>query len=309
MHPFIEHFLKAREQLGNNTSTAKILHLMLDNNKELNFDIPENARYYLECLPPALAQNLLVHAYKQELTIESNIPQFCSLPTGSYLHCKNIISIEEINQLIAICDHYFLSNKAPLQLKDAFQDPRSTIWEGKPWLKKAITSVAKMLSKEGLFNNGIAIIQARCLLRRTYPINHFSSEKPYGNNNNQNWHQDSNARMNNRRMVTIWIPLQPGAGNTCPGISICNAQPDRFNTWLGDGCCWEDLTSKYNEFTLTETTPIVSQGDAVIFDGLTYHQTYTNIQMEQHRDALLLRFTEPQFIQHFPNADPLIIAY
>jgi hypothetical protein len=307
MHPFVGHFIKARKRLGNNTTTAKILHSIIENSEESNYEIQKDIRLHLERLPPEIAQSILIQSYKRECQPDCLISEFSSLPTGSYLNCNNIISIEHINQMIKICDQYFCSERKPLRIKKAFQDLNAPIWDEQPWLKAIITSIAKILSTGGIFNDGIAIIQSRCLLRRTYPTNCSSYTSPFENNNNQTWHQDSNGLLNNRRMITIWIPLQPGAGKICPGISICNAKPDRFSNWLGDGCTWSELTSKYDEFILTESTPICSQGDAIVFDGLTYHQTYTSMQMQQHRDALLLRITEPQFIQYFPNADPLII--
>ena len=46
---------------------------------------------------------------------------------------------------------------------------------------------------------------------------------------------------------------------------------------------------------------ILNRGDLLIFDGLTFHRTYSTEKMTGHRDALLVRLVKPQDRHNFVN--------
>ena len=140
----------------------------------------------------------------------------------------------------------------------------------------------------------------RCLLRRTYPPQSWS--EALRNNNNQHWHQDSNGLFGVRPMLTLWVPLQEGAGSCCPGLETSSVPAGFFSAKCGDSTpdhaavCAEHGVA---EATLTLLT--VPLGHAAAFNGLTYHRTALREGMASHRDALLLRVCPQAEARWFPG--------
>ena len=147
-----------------------------------------------------------------------------------------------------------------------------------------------------------AILKKRTLLRRTFS----PSQRPIqvGNANNQHWHQDSNPNFNDTPMLTLWIPLQNGSGETCPGIQIIDAPVSFFSVIHGDSSrgihpILEDMFSDTKVVSI-----IASAGDCIVFNGLTFHQTSTLPTMTHHRDALLIRVIDAKAAGLFGVNDP-----
>ena len=46
-------------------------------------------------------------------------------------------------------------------------------------------------------------------------------------------------------------------------------------------------------------------GDVILFNGLTFHRTFSNSKMTKHRDALLLRIVNPKHVANFPSGPHL----
>ena len=145
-----------------------------------------------------------------------------------------------------------------------------------------------------------AVLMNRCLLRRTYASS--SHGLAVKNRNNQAWHQDSNGQFQSRPMLTIWIPLQDHAGSLIPGIEIANATVGKFLPFFGDGVeSLQDVFDGQGQPVVETMVPSVEAGGCVVFNGLTFHRTYTDSHMTGFRDALLIRISPTSHSSHFPG--------
>ena len=144
------------------------------------------------------------------------------------------------------------------------------------------------------------LLMNRCILRRTYSPDEWSED--YRNSNNQHWHQDSNAAFNNRPMLTIWVPLDDGAGTTKPGLEISDVTIDGFSTQFGDST--EIIDEVMMSYGIDEgqcTVPSVPLGSCIAFNGMTFHRTYMHDGMHGARDVLLIRLCRTSDAKFFPG--------
>jgi len=173
-------------------------------------------------------------------------------------------------------------------------------------MEKVLISVSKTVldacerdtkyTKKGMFT----LLMNRCILRRTYSPDEWSED--YKNGNNQHWHQDSNAAFNSRPMLTIWVPLDHGAGTTRPGLEISDIAIDGFSTQFGDSTeILDEVMMSYGVDGGQCTVPSVPLGSCLAFNGMTFHRTYMSDGMNGERDVLLIRLCKTSDAMFFPG--------
>ena len=239
----------------------------------------------------------LIQADRAANKVESKFSdQF--VQTGTYKVYRSILDSPKLDSLIDISESYHQdSRQPPLSLDSSFS-------KGTEFNLDLITGILRNLlsfSEVNLLDHKrFTVLSQRCFLRRTFP-GEFNPIK-HGNINNQMWHQDSNRLFGSRPMVTLWIPLQNGTAHCRPGLQISGLTPSIFNHRFGDSCSESDLRSYYNVNDIKSAVPSDLQaGDCLIFNGLTFHQTYSSDSMNQFRDVLLIRFCAKCDANFFPG--------
>lgn len=207
------------------------------------------------------------------------------LASGMYLHLHALLQPSEITQWVAQCDRLLTTpGTRPIRLFEQTDIvPQSAL------RRIANATLAALPTPFPALANP-AILKQRTLLRRTFPPSQLP--QAHGNANNQYWHQDSNPKFNDAPMLTLWIPLQNGAGVNCPGLEIIDAPVSYFSILHGDSSQSIDGILR-QMFPETKVIPLAANaGDCLVFNGLTFHQTLTTPAMESHRDALLIRIID-----------------
>ena len=226
------------------------------------------------------------------------------IPTGFCYGHKAAVSEEDVERLKLIYNARVLAqDSSPMSLSEIIDNEGLDV---RDLLVKLVKSVlAGILHDEEPKNaardsSGYVILMNRCLLRRTYSS--LAARPMVKNQNNQQWHQDSNTIFQDRPMLTLWIPLHEGSGSSIPGIEIAQIAAERFIPGLGDGV--ENLEEIFKEtITINHNTDVASAdaGDCIAFNGLTFHRTYTATQMKGFRDALLVRCCPVEHSRFFPG--------
>ena len=171
-------------------------------------------------------------------------------------------------------------------------------------LKRASTWLKATLGEKWL------ILANKSLLRRTWPLSEREARELGHNASNLTWHQDSNYKHGIKPMVVMMVPLQNGAGSRRPGLSILEMPTNQFEGVFGyEGNRVDEferkVIKKYGQFKTSN--PVLDSGDLLIFNGLTFHRTFSKDTMNSHRDALLIRAIKPEDAENFPNGPHWII--
>ena len=248
--------------------------------------------------------------YMQLIAISANMERKQRRETANhkqYIDSGKTIKIEDglekctCEKLEEISNEYHKEQlREPLTLANAGKEYGLEEWQS--LVKNIILRASNKMNLTALPSSykNINVITPRCLLRRTYPQNLVNPRN--GNRNNQDWHQDSNLEYGGRPMVTIWIPLQDGAGLTRPGLEWSDMEMNYFSWKHGDGSSSAliDLESKDQKRESIKSVGI-KRGSIIAFNGLTFHRTLVNKYMKSHRDALLIRFTKEEHKREFPG--------
>ncbi len=229
-------------------------------------------------------------------------PQF--IDTGLTCVIEHLLSDETVQRLAFLYQSQ-VSKQAnkPLCLINFLEEQDSRFENLIINVAKDVMSVLNLrgfCNKEWVESEPLVILMNRCLIRRTYSLT--SGGLVSRNGNNQAWHQDSNILFQDKPLITIWIPLQEHSGIRIPGIEVANIRLNHFSPVYGDGVdSLGELLCEYQLDPYTTTTPIVRAGGAVVFNGLSFHRTYTNSKMAGHRDAFLIRVCPLSHSQSFPG--------
>ena len=221
--------------------------------------------------------------------------------TGVYKVCRSVVKSPILEKLINLSDSYHQnSRQPPLSLNSSVSKTTEFNLEMIMGIIRQVLSVPEI---NLLGHRTFTVLSQRCFLRRTFPGKFDPIE--HGNINNQTWHQDSNRLFGSRPMATLWIPLQNGSSLSRPGLQLSGLKPPVFNHRFGDSCSESDLRSYYNVNNIQPAVPSDLQaGDCLIFNGLTFHQTFLSDSMNLFRDVLLIRFCAKCDSSSFPG-DPL----
>ena len=106
--------------------------------------------------------------------------------------------------------------------------------------------------------------------------------------------------------------LQDDAGRTRPGLSILEAPTNHFEGIFGyEGNRVEEFEQQIQQEhgSFKVSNPTMNSGDVLIFDGLTFHRTFSSQSMKTHRDALLIRVIKPEHHINFQSSNNLIINF
>ena len=226
------------------------------------------------------------------------------LETGKAVVIEGLLCDSQTANLRNECESHFRKKGLP-PLVIAREQVISCVISNPVFLNSA-SALLLRYKKQSMKPTNLAVIENRCMLRRTY----CTRPNRYSNANNQLWHQDSNEIFRDRPMLTFWVPLQEGCGSDKPSLEFLNLANIPFNHILGNNSSKMDLVKHYQPKNLsTFIIDNVRAGDAVVFNGLTFHQTYTRPNMTQSRDALVIRICDPDDEEHFPGitSDPVIL--
>ena len=226
------------------------------------------------------------------------------LTTGKYTIIKRALPSQQLGKLELIASKLNKANKKPIYIAAEDMLGTNAVERYKTagidmLIKKAEPVIKELLGKEWL------ILTNKVLLRRTWPLSEKESRQLGHNASNLTWHQDSNFKHQGKPMVVLMTPLQDQAGLTRPGLSILDLPTDEFlgvRGYEGDRVeeFEECMKQKYGELKIK--TPILDAGDLLIFNGLTFHRTFSKETMKEHRDALLVRLIRPEDGKNFPEA-------
>ncbi|MES2869683.1 MAG: hypothetical protein V4749_08950 [Pseudomonadota bacterium] len=219
------------------------------------------------------------------------------LATGSHLRVNALVDQEMRDRLVSHCDALLdVPGTPPLRL---LEHPQCV---DQDMLRAIATTVLASLPDSLPIGSRPAILKRRTILRRTFPPCRLPAQ--LGNANNQFWHQDTNAQFNDAPMLTLWIPLQEGSGTIRPGLQIIDAPVAYFSIVHGDSSrAIAPLLSQMFPASRVESLQVAA-GECIVFNGLTFHQTWTTEHMMQHRDALLIRIIEERSAHLFAVVDP-----
>jgi hypothetical protein len=294
-HPLL---LRYQEHLntGSYHTTLEILDAL--RTEGWHFDIgSEMLRVILGNISPEVGIQILISNQYSDWSAISDY-SFINPATGNWMHIKKALSASTIKELSVICDQCFPSPgipPRPLQTSAAGQEAAEFL--AKLGIMDLLQTIAREVQPD--LGHSLTILGARTLLRRTYPIR-IEYKDPSRNMHNQDWHQDSNPAFGTRPMLTVWIPLQSESGISRPGISIMKAPINRFHPDFGDGCVNAKAELEEELGDVEIETPLVDAGDAVVFNGLTFHQTFATEEMLHHRDVLLIRIVRSHEAGYFP---------
>lgn len=219
------------------------------------------------------------------------------LATGSHLCVGGLLGNESLGNLESHCDALLgAPGTPPLRL---FDHPQCIDEDA---LRSLATAVLAALPDPLPAGSRPAILKRRTILRRTFPPGRLPPQR--GNANNQLWHQDSNSQFNDAPMLTLWIPLQHGAGIVRPGLQIIDAPVSYFSIVHGDSSrAIAPLLAQMFPASRV-VSPQVTAGQCLAFNGLTFHQTWATSAMVEHRDALLIRVLDERAAHLFQVVDP-----
>ena len=231
------------------------------------------------------------------------------LKTGEHIVLRSVVPEVALQKLRLVSNRLGDTNSRPIYIAD-----ETSLGENKAERYKSagLTSVLAQASPwlRAMIGERWLILNNKVLLRRTWPLSEKKARQLGHNASNLTWHQDSNQKHGNKPMVVMMVALQDGAGLTRPGLSILKSSTERFEGVFGyQGNRVDefekDVRQRYGGFNVA--TPVLNAGDVLIFDGLTFHRTYSDESMNSHRDALLIRAIRPEDADNFPKGPHLIV--
>lgn len=232
-----------------------------------------------------------------------------ALTTGKYTIMKRALQRNYLEKLECVANKLNRVDKRPIYIANEEMLGSDIVERYKTagidkLIKKAEPIIKEQLGKEWL------ILTNKALIRRTWPISENESRKLGHNASNLTWHQDSNFKHQDKPMVVLMTPLQSKAGLVRPGLSIMDFPTDKFLGVFGyEGNRVEEfeecMIKRYGE--LKVKTPVLDAGDLLIFNGLTFHRTFSVESMKKHRDALLVRLIRPEDGKNFPDAKHYVV--
>lgn len=230
------------------------------------------------------------------------------IDSGEVRVFTDLLPSENFIDVRAFCNNHFSRPGLPPIGLSHLQEPLRT-----RLLEVSLAVVREVLDRifapgHPLAGQTFVLLMNRCLLRRTYPPH--SWDESLCNANNQHWHQDSNEIFASRPMLTFWLPLQSGAGRTCPGLEVSSLPATFFSSLCGDSTLdHSEVCREHGCDHATISLLDVTLGSVAAFNGLTYHRTAIRQEMSTHRDALLLRVCLEPDAKFFPgdrNADVVL---
>jgi len=241
--------------------------------------------------------SLFLHDSQQDYPLNAPPRKQQWLATGRHLCIGGLLDPDMLKRLEAQCDALLSApGTPPIRVLDDLHRVNE------PLIRFIAAGVLAALPNPIPSTSRPAVLKRRTILRRTFPPGRLTAN--FGNANNQLWHQDSNAQFNDEPMLTLWIPLQDGAGVTRPGLQIIDAPVACFSVIHGDSSR-EIAPILSAMFPGTHiVSPQVKAGECVALNGLTFHQTWAAADMTDHRDALVIRVIDKSSAHKFQVVDP-----
>jgi hypothetical protein len=233
------------------------------------------------------------------------------LQTGQHVRLPGVLPLPKLQRLRRLADlHLNRPGDRPLRLADqaalgASPEERyraagvqALLAAARPWLDATI-------------GPRWLVLAGKVLLRRTWPLEESEARALGHNANNLVWHQDSNSRHGHRPMVVLMTTLQDGSGSVVPGLTLLEAPVRQFEGMFGYEGARVDkfkrqMAQQFGE--LRTVTPVLSAGELLLFDGLTFHRTVSNAAMDGPRDGFLVRVVRPEDAAHFEAGPHLLMG-
>ena len=233
------------------------------------------------------------------------------LNTGEYIVIKNALPENYRSRLAKLADKLDNPRSRPIYIANEISLGKTTIERYKASGIHILLSRTKPLI-ESMIGTSFLVLTNKVLLRRTWPISEEEARNLGHNASNLTWHQDSNIRHGDKPMIVMMVSLQDGAGSTKPGLSILKSPTRSFRGIYGyEGKrveeFKEEMLTNYGAFNVEN--PELNAGDLLIFDGLTFHRTFSHQSMNSPRDALLVRIIKPNDAANFAKGPHLTIKF
>ena len=231
------------------------------------------------------------------------------LQTGSYSIIKKALPEKNILMLREISNRLTSNKSRPIYIARERTMGENMVERYRSAGLKTLLNKARPLIRAILGQRWL-ILTNKVILRRTWPMSEKEARELGHNASNLTWHQDSNQMHGNRPMVVMMVCLQDGAGLTRPGLSILDSSTNKFEGVFGyEGNRVHEFEQSVlkQQGNFKKVTPIMNSGDLLIFNGLTFHRTFSQESMEYHRDALLIRLIKPEDAQNFPKSDHIVV--
>ena len=240
------------------------------------------------------------------------VKQRLAMKTGEHIVIKNILGRDNVENLKKIADAKFKTEKELPFVISKQKHLGANIRERyeNAGVLRAIAKCSDILKRE--IGKELLITGNKSLVRRTWPMGDHKSKSIKTNASNLTWHQDTNQKHQDKAMIVIMCNLDETFGIDRPGLQLINADTKEFKGYFGyEG----HKTSTVEKEILREhgvlkiEAPLLGKGDGLIFNGLTFHRTYSNEDMEKTRDALLIRIVKPCDEDNFDSGDHLTIRF
>lgn len=274
------------------------------------FDLTRQARWQVEeltetqkqsyggmnALTALRAARTMMTTYAAEFPLDAPPRTRQWLATGESLVIAGMLTGHQADLLEAACDeHLATPGAAPVRLDELELPLPATFAES--LARAALAALPQPLPPDA----EPALLKKRTILRRTYAAP--PSGRVATNANNQAWHQDSNLTYNDAPMLTLWLPLQDGAGAQRPGLQLLDAPAAYFSSVHGDSSP-RLLGAIADIFPDARARSVgAERTGCLVFNGLTFHQTSATETMTTHRDALLVRIIDARFAHGFSVDD------
>ena len=230
--------------------------------------------------------------------------------TGEHLTIRGLLREEHINKIKEIANKKLVSKDSrPFYIAHESGLGNSLIERYKSAgvinaLKKCTSIINEEIGREWL------ILENKVLVRRTWPMSKYSAEKLESNASNLTWHQDTNEKHQAKAMIVLMCSLDNSFSIERPGLQLIDAAVKRFRGIYGyEGGkvaqCEKEIMQEHG--VLKTVVPTLDKGDGIIFNGLTFHRTYSNEEMTGTRDALLIRIIRPCDRENFPKGEHITI--
>lgn len=233
------------------------------------------------------------------------------LQPGQHVRLPAVLPLPKLQRLRHLADlHLSRAGDRPLRLAD------QAVLGPSPEARYRAAGVQALLAAarpwlEATLGPRWLVLAGKVLLRRTWPLAEERVRDLGHNANNLVWHQDSNARHGDRPMVVLMTTLQDGTGAVVPGLTLLEAPVRQFEGMFGyEGgrvAQFErEMAEQFGE--LRTVTPVLSAGELLLFDGLTFHRTASHEAMDGHRDGFLVRVVRPEDAAHFEAGPHLLMG-
>ena len=155
------------------------------------------------------------------------------METGSHLTIRQLLGDDHINKIKTLANKKLISKDSrPFYIAHENEFGDSIIERYKSTgvinaIKKCTDIISKEIGREWL------VLENKVLVRRTWPMSKYKSEKLESNASNLTWHQDTNEKHQAKAMIVLMCGLDDGFSIDRPGLQLIDADVKTFRGIYG----------------------------------------------------------------------------